>query len=140
MLGRKPAASCMPRRKGRSYISHYYRARRRCQYNDCTAAEAAFTQALEENPDSAQGAYGLGRAQLCLYKTMPEKASPAIYEFARAAVLDHANEAAFEKLFEQYHGHDPDGLRQLKELAAKSPLPPTFQAAVDGRDRCRKGG
>jgi len=56
---------------------------------------------------------------------MPEKASPAIYEFARAAAPDHADEAAFEKLFEQYHGHDPDGLRQLKELAAKSPLPPT---------------
>src|SRR5262249_55787150 len=95
------------------------------QNNDCSAAETAFTRALEENPDSAQAAYGLGRAQLCLSKTMPEKASPAIYEFARAAVQDHVNEAAFEKLFEQYHGHDPDGLRQLKELAAKSPFPPT---------------
>lgn len=94
------------------------------QKNDCTGAETAFTKALEENLDSARAAYELGRAQLCLYKTQPQKASPAIYEFARAAALDSANEAYLEKIYEQYHGKDPDGLRQLKELAAKSPQPP----------------
>jgi hypothetical protein len=94
------------------------------QKNDCATAETAFARALGDNPDNAHAAYELGRAQLCLYKAVPEKASPAIYEFARAASLDPANEPFFEKLFEQYHGQDPDGLRQLQELASKSPLPP----------------
>jgi len=97
------------------------------QKNECAAAETAFTRAIEDNPDSSDVAYALGRAELCLYKTHPDKASAAIYEFARAAV-DPAKQttvAAFlEKVFEQYHGKDPEGLRQLKELAAKSPLPP----------------
>jgi hypothetical protein len=98
------------------------------QKNDCAAAETAFTKALADNPDSSDAAYSLGRAQLCLYKTQPEKASAAIYEFARAVAIDPAKQATvapyLEKVFEQYHGKDPEGLRQLKELAAKSPLPP----------------
>jgi tetratricopeptide (TPR) repeat protein len=97
------------------------------QKNDCAAAETAFTRAIEDNPDSSDVAYSLGRADLCLYKTQPEKASAAIYEFARAVALDprQATIAAYlEKVFEQYHGKDPDGLRQLKDLAAKSPSPP----------------
>ena len=65
------------------------------QKNDCATAETAFARALGDNPDNAHAAYELGRAQLCLYKTVPEKASPAIYEFARAASLDPANEAFF---------------------------------------------
>jgi len=99
------------------------------QKNDCAAAETAFTRALENNPDSSDAAYSLGRAELCLYKTQPEKASAAIYEFARAVDTNPARQATIasflEKVFEQYHGKDPEALRQLKELAAKSPLPPT---------------
>lgn len=98
------------------------------QKNDCAAAETAFARALEDNPDSSDVAYSLGRAELCLYKTNSEKASPAIYEFARAVAVDAAKQATIaaflERVFEQYHGKDPEGLRQLKELAAKSPLPP----------------
>ncbi len=98
------------------------------QKNDCAAAETALTRALEDNPDSSDAAYSLGRAELCLYKTKPEKVSAAIYEFARAAAVDPAKQATIaaylEKVFEQYHGKDPEGLRQLKEQAAKSPLPP----------------
>jgi len=93
------------------------------QQNDCAAAETAFTQAVQENPDNARATYELGRSELCLYKTMPRKASPAIFAFARAALLDPANEKYLEKLYGDYHGNDPDGLRQLKDLAAKSPLP-----------------
>ena len=93
------------------------------QKNECAAAEAAFTRALEDNPDSSDAAYSLGRAQLCLYKTQPEKASPAIYELARAVAVDPAKRTAIaavlEDRFEKYHGKDPEGLRQLKELAAK---------------------
>jgi hypothetical protein len=94
------------------------------QANNCGTAEAAFTKALEDRPDSSRAAYELGRAQLCLYKTQPDKASPAIYAFARAAALDPANEAFLEKLFDQYHGRDPEALRQIKEAAAKAPFPP----------------
>ncbi|HEV3333893.1 MAG TPA: hypothetical protein VG096_23065 [Bryobacteraceae bacterium] len=98
------------------------------QKNDCAAAETAFTRALEDNPDSSDAAYSLGRAELCLYKTQPEKASAAIYEVARAVAIDSTRQAAIatflEKVFAQYHGNDPEALRQLKELAQKSPLPP----------------
>jgi hypothetical protein len=98
------------------------------QKNDCAAAETAFTKALQDNPDSSDTAYSLGRAELCLYKTHPEKVSPALYEIARAVALDPARQSSIgaylEKVFEQYHGKDAEGLRQLKELAAKSPLPP----------------
>jgi hypothetical protein len=98
------------------------------QKNDCAGAETAFTRALEDNPDSSDAAYSLGRAELCLYKTQPDKASPALYEIARTVAIDPAKQASIatflEKVFDQYHGQDPEGLRQLKELAAKSPLPP----------------
>jgi hypothetical protein len=94
------------------------------QANNCSAAETAFTKALQENPESARAAYELGRAELCLYKKQPEKASSAIYAFARAAVLDAANEAFLEKLFEQYHGRDPDALQEIKAAAAAAPFPP----------------
>jgi hypothetical protein len=104
--------------------------------NDCTAAESAFRRALEDHPDSAQAAWLLGTAELCLYKTQPDRISIAMYEFARAAVLDPAkgmvdpkwqqNTVApyLEKVYTQYHGADPEGLAELKRLAAGSPLPP----------------
>jgi hypothetical protein len=110
--------------------------KRDMEKGDCGPAEQSFRKALEENPDSAQAAWELGSADLCLYKTLPEKAAPAIYAFARAAVADPSKgladpkwqrdtvEPFLEKVFQQYHGADPAALQQLKELAAKSPLPP----------------
>jgi hypothetical protein len=106
------------------------------QKNECAAAETAFTRALGDNPDSALAAWHLGTAELCLYKTVPDKASPAIYSFARAAAVDPVKGMVdpkwqqetvgpyLQKLYEQYHGKDADGLRQLRELAARTPLPP----------------
>jgi hypothetical protein len=103
---------------------------------DCRSAEATFRKALSEFPESAQAAGYLGEAELCLYKTEPERAPLAIYEFARAASLDPARgmvdpkwqqqtvAPALERLYNSYHGPDPEGLRQLKDLATKSPLPP----------------
>jgi hypothetical protein len=103
--------------------------------NDCATAESAFTRALQDNPESSQAAWFLGTAELCLYKTQPEKASPAIYAFARAAAVDPVRgmvdpkwqqgtvEPFLVKVYEQYHGKDSEGLRQLKELAAQSPFP-----------------
>lgn len=106
------------------------------QKNDCPAAEFAFTKALGDFPDSAQAAWYLGTADLCLYKTRPDRAVPAIYAIARAAALDPAKGMVdpkwqqgtvlpfLEKLFDQYHGSDPAALQQLQDLAVRSPFPP----------------
>jgi hypothetical protein len=119
---------------------------RAMEKGDCATAEAAFTKALQENPDSVQAAWNLGSAELCLYKTQPAKAIPAIYAFARAAVLDPVKgmvdpkwqqstvEPFLEKVYEQYHGADPKALDELKRQAAQSPFPPPgfqIQSAAD---------
>ncbi len=104
--------------------------------NNCTDAEAASLAAIAKYPDSAQAAWYLGSAALCQIKTHPEKASLTLYEFARAASIDPVKgmvdpkwqkataEPNLEKLYAQYHGADPDGLKQLKETALKAPTPP----------------
>jgi hypothetical protein len=109
---------------------------RAMEKGDCATAAAVFTKALQENPDSVQAAWGLGSADLCLYKTQPSQAVPAIYAFARAAAVDPVKGLAdakwqqdtvrpfLEKVFQQYHGADPEALEQLKLVAAKSPFPP----------------
>jgi hypothetical protein len=106
------------------------------QKKDCAAAETLFQKAIGEHPDSAQAAYYLGMADICLYKTQPEKASAGIFAIARAAVSDpvkggvdpnwQKNTVApyLAKIYNDYHGPDPEGLARLKELAAQSPLPP----------------
>lgn len=103
---------------------------------DCATARAAFSKALEDHPESVEAAWDLGSAELCLYKTQPSEAVPAIYAFARAAVMDPTKGLAdpkwqretvqpfLEKVFQQYHGEDPQALEQLRRLAAKSPFPP----------------
>jgi hypothetical protein len=104
--------------------------------DNCSAAEAASMHSLESYPESAQAAWYLASAELCLYKTHPEKAPSALYELARAAALDPVKgrvdpkwqqtiaAPTLEKIYKQYHGDDPQGLMQLKELALKSALPP----------------
>jgi hypothetical protein len=105
--------------------------------NDCIAAESALKRALEDHPLSAQAAGLLGQAELCLYKTQPDRASLAIYELARAATLDPVQgmvdakwqqqsvEPALESVYRQYHGDDPEDLKQLKALAVQAPFPPS---------------
>ena len=99
----------------------------------CAPAEAALAKALQQFPDGAIIAYNLGRAQLCQRAANPDKIPVAIYEFAHAAVIDpslggstdpKAVENYLNTIYTNYHGADEDGLKQLKELAAKSPLPP----------------
>ena len=104
--------------------------------NDCQTAETLFARAVGGYPDSAQAAWYLGSANLCLYKTQPERASAALYAFARAAVVDPVKgqvdpkwqkdtvEPYLEKIYRQYHGEDAAGLKELKQTAAASPLPP----------------
>ncbi|MCC6390474.1 MAG: hypothetical protein IT167_07715 [Bryobacterales bacterium] len=105
------------------------------QAKDCKAAETEALKAQGQFPESVQAAWYLGSAQLCLSRTDPSKASPALYEFARAAALDPVKGMVdpkwqqttvvpyLEKAYTQYHGVDPEGLNQLKQLAVNSPLP-----------------
>ncbi len=112
-------------------------ASRAIKANDCRGGEELATKAINEFPDSVQAAWFLGVAEVCNAKTDPEKASIAIYLLARAAALDPAKGMVdpkwqqssvapyLEKLYEQFHGQDPQGLKELKELAVQSPFPPS---------------
>ncbi len=103
---------------------------------DCAVAESALKRALEDYPYSAQAADYLAEAELCLYKNEPERISIVLYELARAASVDPVQsmvdpkwqtqsiEPRLEDVYRQYHGADPDGLKQLKELAMAAPFPP----------------
>jgi hypothetical protein len=99
----------------------------------CGPAEEALTKALQQFSDAAIIAYNLGRAELCQRQAKPEKIPVAIYEFARAAVIDpslggstdpKAVDNYLTTLYTNYHGKDDDGLKQLKDLASKAALPP----------------
>jgi len=101
--------------------------------DNCKTAETAYTNALQKFPDSAAIAYGLGRAEVCLYKIQPEKISVGLYEVARAVGIDPSLggtadakqiENYLNNLYTQYHGGDDAGLKQLKEMAKASPMPP----------------
>ncbi len=114
------------------------------QAKDCKAAETEALKAQGQFPESVQAAWYLGSAQLCLSRTDPSKASPALYEFARAAALDPVKGMVdpkwqqttvvpyLEKAYTQYHGADPEGLNQLKQLAVNSPQPPEGFAVKSG--------
>ena len=100
---------------------------------NCKTAEAAYQKALEQFPDGAAIAYGLGTADICLYKVQPEKISAALYYLARAAALDptlggtadpKAIDTYLANTYKSYHGADEEGLKQLKEMAKASPNPP----------------
>ena len=111
-------------------------ASRAMKANDCAGAEAAAMKAIQEFPESVQAAWFLATAEVCLAKAEPAKASLALYELARAASLDpvkgmvdskwqQTNVVPYlAKAYTQFHGDDPQGLKELKELAVQSPFPP----------------
>jgi hypothetical protein len=100
---------------------------------DCPAAESAYRKALTDYADKAALSYELGRALNCEAKTMPEKQSPAVYEFLRAATIDPTlgNPGNDKKKIQSFadnayvrlHGSD-EGLEQLRSQVKDSPLPP----------------
>jgi hypothetical protein len=102
---------------------------------NCASAEAAYTKALGDHPDSAQIAYALAGALRCQQSEKADKVPHAIYEYARAAALEpgkggitdpktrQAIETYLRTIYIQYHGSD-EGLDQLKQLALHAPLPP----------------
>lgn len=91
---------------------------------DCAAAESSALRAVQSHASSAAAYRLLASAQLCLGRSQPEKFSPALFAYARASVLDPANAAALERMYTQYHGSDPEGLKALKDLASREMLPP----------------
>jgi len=104
--------------------------------NDCAAAETAVRKVIEEHPSSVQAAWYQGSALLCLARQNPGRTSEAIYAFARAAALDPVKGMVdpkwqqttvapyLEKLYNQYHGKDPEALNQLKAQAIQAATPP----------------
>jgi hypothetical protein len=103
------------------------------QPQDCAAAEAAYSKALSDYPDKSILSYELARALTCEAKEMPDKASLAIYEFERAAVIDPTLGGArsdpkqvqsfADSAYVKFHGSD-EGLAQIKDLARRAPFPP----------------
>jgi hypothetical protein len=121
-LATKPGLDAMAR----------YTASKGLDLKECAAAEASFKKALEQFPDSAFIAYQLGRAFRCQQNVGPEKMPQALYEFARAAVLDptlgspidpQRLNTYLETAYYTCHG-SMEGLDQLKTMAKASPLPP----------------
>jgi hypothetical protein len=100
---------------------------------DCAAAESAYSKALSDYPEKAALSYELGRALNCEAKTVPEKQSPAVYEFLRAATIDPTlgNPGNDKKKIQTFadnayirlHGSN-EGLEQLRSQVKESPLPP----------------
>ena len=101
--------------------------------NNCAKAEPEFAKALQQYPDSSQIAWALAGALRCQQMQHPEKVPAAIYEYARAAAIDPTLggttddpkriQSYVSQVYTAYHGSD-EGLQQLKDLAAKAPLPP----------------
>jgi hypothetical protein len=100
---------------------------------DCAAAELAYSRALVDYPGKTALSYELGRALNCEAKTIPEKQSPAIYEFLRAAAVDPTLgdprndkkkiQAFADNAYVRLHGSE-EGLEQLKQQVKQSALPP----------------
>jgi hypothetical protein len=125
-------------------------ASRAIKSNDCKAGEIAAEKALDQFPGSIQAAWFLALADICLANADPAKVSTALYELARAAALDPAKGMAdskwqqsnvipyLEKVYTQFHGADPQGLKELKSMAVQSPRPPEGFAIKSAADIARE--
>jgi hypothetical protein len=98
-----------------------------------TDAVYAYGQALRLYPESARISYGLAAALIATRK--PENVRLALYELARAVVLEPAKggladkdraivDAYLTRVYRSVHGSET-GLGELKESARKSPFPKT---------------
>jgi tetratricopeptide (TPR) repeat protein len=103
------------------------------QKKDNDAAEREVVKVLQWKPNNAQVSYWLGTAIAAGKK--PERYSEALWQFARAGSLDEAQgglnpqarqqiDTYFINAYNRYHGQDPQGLAQLRELAKAKPFPP----------------
>ncbi len=102
------------------------------QRKNLEEAEKELTQDLKIHPNDAEAAYWLGT--VILGQKKPERQSDALFQFARAASYD--GPGAIEPMMRQkildyitknytnYHGNDPEGLKQLLALAKANAFPP----------------
>ena len=114
---------------------------------NCAKAEPAYARALQDYPDSSQAAWALAGALRCQQVQHPDKVPAAIYEYARAAAIDptlggtardpKAIQTYASQVYTAYHGSD-EGFAQLKEMAAKSPLPPPDFKLASATDIARE--
>ncbi len=100
---------------------------------DYATAETELLENLKLNPNDAEASAWLGTAIVAAKKA--ETYPQALFHFARAGcyegpgALDPARRkqmyAYFEKAYTTYHGKDPDGLKEVCELAKTNALPPS---------------
>lgn len=102
------------------------------QRKNLEESEKELTADLKIHPNDAEASYWLGT--VILGQKKPERQSDALFQFARAAAYD--GPGAIEpnmrrkildyitKNYTAYHGEDPEGLRQLLELAKTNAFPP----------------
>jgi tetratricopeptide (TPR) repeat protein len=96
-------------------------------------AQSEYRRAAELSPQDAGLFYRLGNAYIA--QRPDPKYNEAFWAFARAATLDGPTglqpagrqqvDAYLQKIYEQYHGPDEEGLAQLKQHAKAQPFPPT---------------
>lgn len=103
------------------------------QRKDSAAAQQAFRKSLEIKPNQGEVSYWLGT--LLRAERTGEAQSAALYYFARASVLEAREgglpdpqrkeiDAYLTRAYNGFHGQDEAGLKELKALARKSPVPP----------------
>jgi len=101
------------------------------QRKDNAAAEKAYLQSLQVNPNNAQVSYTIG--VLILGQRNPDTYSIGLYHIARAATLTGAGEmpaanrtkvdSYLTSTYTKYHG-SAEGLDEVKKLASASAIPP----------------
>ena len=96
------------------------------------AAEKEFVKSMEINQNAGEVSYWLGTVILAQKK--PERQSEVLFHFGRAANYDGPGalppegrkqiDAYFVKAYNNYHGQDDAGLKELRALARSKPVPP----------------
>ncbi len=101
---------------------------------ECPAAEAAFSKAFFDHPDSGVIAYHVGSSLISCESEDPEKLARGLWFVARAAAADPAHsgisrddlpaiEAYLKKVYVEVHGSE-QGLERFKRLASGAASPP----------------
>jgi len=111
-----------------AWTSSKYAARNK-DTSSCEPAEAALTKAYSSSP-TAHHRLQHGQGELCQrapsrrkypsrFTSSPARRSPILAGWKHGP---EAVETYLTTIYTNFHGADDDGLKQLKELAAKSPL------------------
>jgi tetratricopeptide (TPR) repeat protein len=126
-------------KKARAADAYFTLAFVAAQRKQPEAAEEAYKQWLAVDPNNAFASYSLGNTILGEKKI--ERYPEMLYHYARAASLTgpgalpaqmqtQANNA-LTKVYNTFHGADPDGLKELRTLAITQPMPPAGFKILD---------